>query len=52
MNRLPDGLAKAIVVGIVVTVIPGMLFGFPSAVLTVGGIVFVAGLYYGLDQAR
>lgn len=52
MDRLPDGLAKAILVGIAVVVIPGLIFGFPSPVLTLGWIVFVAGLFYGLDRVR
>jgi hypothetical protein len=29
MDRFPDGLATATVVGIAVTVIPGLIFGFP-----------------------
>lgn len=50
MERLPEGLVKAVVIGIAAVVVPGFLFGFPSPVLTVGWIVFIAGWYYGLDR--
>ncbi len=48
---MPDGLIKASGIGIAIIVVPGIVFGFPSAVLTVGGIVFTTGVVFGLGRA-
>ena len=50
MRRSPGALARAFVAAAIVTLVPGLIFGFGSLVLAVGGFVFVAGVIYGLDR--